>query len=344
MPLTVTSAPRQLSDGNTAGTVLGQSATDLISFFNQTPSPQILQGTLKGALGILNIYTTAQSPASVIANTSGERAMTVTGVLSTDMVAAVIKPTTQAGLLVGTGRVSGTNTVQVTFGNDTGTAITPTTTESYLVVTAPAAFQLSATLTPLSVASQTTAEQQFTVAGVLPGMSLAVSKPSVNAGLVVSQSARIIAANTVGITFTNCTAGVLTPTASEVYLFFASVGLRPMPAMVQIPVSLSPVSVASQTTAEQTFTVAGLASGQPVLVDKPSLTPGLAVANARVSALNTLAINFANASTAAITPPTETYLISYFPNAIAASGSVTAVPSAVGADPGAVLNTFGLTG
>lgn len=30
-------APRQLSDGNSQGTVLGQSANDLISFYNATP-------------------------------------------------------------------------------------------------------------------------------------------------------------------------------------------------------------------------------------------------------------------------------------------------------------------
>lgn len=344
MPLTVTAAPRQLSDGNTVGTQWGQGSTDNIAFYGSTPVPQILQGTLKGALGILNIYTTAQSPASVIANTSGERQMTVTGVLATDMVAAVVKPTTQAGLLVGTGRVSATNTVQVTFGNDTGTAITPTSTESYLVVTVPAAFQLSAVLSPASVAANTTVEQQFTVAGVLPGMTVSVSKPSVNAGLVVSQSARVIAANTVGITFANCTAAAVTPTASETYLFFASVGLRPQPAMEQITATLSPASVASETTAEQTFTVAGLASGQPVVVAKASATPGLSIAGARVSALNTLAINFANASAAAITPPSEAYVVTYFPNAIAASGSVTAVPAVVGADPGTVMNTMGQTG
>ncbi|MBT3070943.1 hypothetical protein KKP04_08690 [Rhodomicrobium sp. Az07] len=31
---------RHLSDGNPDGTVLGQSASDLISFYNATPSPQ----------------------------------------------------------------------------------------------------------------------------------------------------------------------------------------------------------------------------------------------------------------------------------------------------------------
>ncbi len=36
MPITTTSAPRQLSDGNTNGTLLGQSPTDLIGFYGDT--------------------------------------------------------------------------------------------------------------------------------------------------------------------------------------------------------------------------------------------------------------------------------------------------------------------
>ena len=37
MPLSSSNAVRQLSDGNSQGTVLGQSATDLIGFYNATP-------------------------------------------------------------------------------------------------------------------------------------------------------------------------------------------------------------------------------------------------------------------------------------------------------------------
>ena len=37
MPLSSSNAVRQLSDGNSQGTVLGQSANDAISFYNATP-------------------------------------------------------------------------------------------------------------------------------------------------------------------------------------------------------------------------------------------------------------------------------------------------------------------
>lgn len=68
-------------------------------------------------------------------------------------------------------------------------------------------------------------------------------------------------------------------------------------------------SVAPATSAEQTFTVAGLLPGDVVTVVKPSLTAGLDVGNVRVSAANTLAITFVNATAAAIDPAAETYIL-----------------------------------
>jgi hypothetical protein len=66
--------------------------------------------------------------------------------------------------------------------------------------------------------------------------------------------------------------------------------------------SLSPASVGVTTAAEQTFTVTGLHLGDFVSVNKPTTQPGLAIGNARVSAKDTLAINFVNVTAATITP------------------------------------------
>jgi hypothetical protein len=66
--------------------------------------------------------------------------------------------------------------------------------------------------------------------------------------------------------------------------------------------TLSPISVAPNTAAEQTFTVTGLQVGDFVNVMKPTTQAGLAIGNARVSAANTLAIAFINATAATITP------------------------------------------
>lgn len=73
--------------------------------------------------------------------------------------------------------------------------------------------------------------------------------------------------------------------------------------------SLDVASVAANTTAEQTFTVTGLATGDKVFVNKPSASAGLGIVNARVSATNTLALTFVNATGTPIDPAAETYTI-----------------------------------
>jgi len=75
--------------------------------------------------------------------------------------------------------------------------------------------------------------------------------------------------------------------------------------------TLSPAQVAAATTAEQTFTVNGLLTTDFVEVQKPTAQAGIGICGARVSAANTLAINFVNATAATATTPTaaEVYLI-----------------------------------
>lgn len=334
---------KQLSDGSLPGVVMGQSPFDNISFYGKAPVPSLLQGSLVGANGVFNTYTTSQSPAAVTANTTTEYAMTVTGVKATDMVIGVSKPTAQAGLIFGSARVSGANTVDVSYGNLTGSTITPTTTESYIIETVPATLQFPAvTLSPASVAATTVQEQQFTVTGVQPGMSMAVNKPTLQAGLLIT-NVRAVAANTVGITFANLTGAAITPTASQSYLFYGAAGLAIQPVMETISATLSPVSVAANTSAEQSFTVNGLNAGTSVTVTKPSTTGGLMLGNARVSAANTLSLTFGNMTAAAITPPTETYIIGYYPEAAPAAGSTNAQLATVGTAATITLQNLGLT-
>lgn len=75
------------------------------------------------------------------------------------------------------------------------------------------------TLTVAEVAANLSAEQTFTVNGLDTDMVVMVGKPALKAGIVVG-NVRVSAANTLAITFGNCTAGALTPTASEVYKLF----------------------------------------------------------------------------------------------------------------------------
>lgn len=78
---------------------------------------------------------------------------------------------------------------------------------------------VSVALTPSAVGANTTAQQTFTVAGVKVGdVVVAVENPSHQAGLGIV-GARVTAADTVGITFSNNTGAGITPTAGETYDF-----------------------------------------------------------------------------------------------------------------------------
>lgn len=77
-------------------------------------------------------------------------------------------------------------------------------------------------------------------------------------------------------------------------------------------VALTPAIVAANTTAEQTFTVPGLKTGDFVYVNKPTTQAGLGIVNVRVTAANTVGIAFSNNTAAGITPTAgESYLFYY---------------------------------
>ena len=75
--------------------------------------------------------------------------------------------------------------------------------------------------------------------------------------------------------------------------------------------ALTPVAVAANTAAEQTFSATGigLLPTDVVSVSKPSAQAGLGIVNVRVSATDTLAITYGNFTTASITPTAETYIV-----------------------------------
>jgi len=79
-------------------------------------------------------------------------------------------------------------------------------------------FAVSITADVTSRTLSTSTEFDFTVPGVRVGdVVISVNKPSLSAGLVVG-SARVKAADTVAVTYGNCTAGGVDP-ASETYTF-----------------------------------------------------------------------------------------------------------------------------
>jgi len=87
--------------------------------------------------------------------------------------------------------------------------------------------------------------------------------------------------------------------------------------------TISPAIVATITTAEQTFTLNGLAVGDFVAVSKPTAQAGLGIAGARVTAANTLGITFVNPTAAGITPTaTETYLVLHAPGLLSGRSNI----------------------
>lgn len=82
---------------------------------------------------------------------------------------------------------------------------------------------LSSTLTPAAVAANTAVEQTFTTfTGITTDdYVVAVTKPTVQGGLVCPAGVRMVAANNVGINFANVTGSAITPTAGQVYTVLA---------------------------------------------------------------------------------------------------------------------------
>ena len=71
---------------------------------------------------------------------------------------------------------------------------------------------------------------------------------------------------------------------------------------------INPASVATITTAEQTFTFPGVRIDDVILsITKPSNTVGVGIVNARVSAANTIAITFVNPTAGGVDAASETY-------------------------------------
>ena len=77
---------------------------------------------------------------------------------------------------------------------------------------------------PVSVAAATTVEQTFTVVGLQVADVVFITKPSAQAGLSIATS-RVSALGTLAVTYSNTTAGAITPT-TEAYTMLVA---RPQP-------------------------------------------------------------------------------------------------------------------
>lgn len=80
-------------------------------------------------------------------------------------------------------------------------------------------------------------------------------------------------------------------------------------AMGVATVTFDPASVSANTSAAQSITVPGLLVGDFVAVTKPSLSAGLSIGGARVSAADTVSVTFVNSTGSPIDAGSESYLV-----------------------------------
>lgn len=73
--------------------------------------------------------------------------------------------------------------------------------------------------------------------------------------------------------------------------------------------TITPASVGAATVAEQTFTVTGLTTSDTVFLDPGAISNAVGVCGARVSAADTLAVQFCNPTAGALTPTAGTWKI-----------------------------------
>lgn len=335
--VSASNVPHQTATDDPQGEIIGPSATSLVGFFGTTPvardsGPDQAAMPRGAACGFVATYGSQQSPTSIANITSGEKTLTLIGsgativpAITTNDIVYVNKPTSQAGLGVGNIRIStagvpGTTApvIGVTFSNFTAATITPTASQVYGVVVLKGFNPLTATLTPAAVAANSCIEQQFTCAGVRSGNAtqksvLQVSKPTSQAGLDIA-GCRIVADNTIGITFVNVTAASITPTAAEVYNVFDLAGLDAINNEIMVSSTQSPVAVANAVAPEQGLTITGLAVSDTIKgVSKPTAQAGIGIVGWRVSAANTLGLTFVNPTAATVTPTvSEVYEIALF--------------------------------
>jgi hypothetical protein len=92
-----------------------------------------MAGIITGNMQSMGVASLTLSPASVAANTTAEQTFAMPGLLASDVIVNVNKPTAQAGLGIVGMRVSAAGTLAMTFSNNTASPIVPTASQVYLV-------------------------------------------------------------------------------------------------------------------------------------------------------------------------------------------------------------------
>lgn len=112
------------------------------------------------------------------------------------------------------------------------------------------------------------------------------------------------------------------------------VAVTPIRASAIVSLAVTPVAVLTITTAEQDFTLDGVAVGDFVSVSTTAAqTAGVAIAGARVKSANTISITYVNPTAATKTPAADTYLVQIVRSYPVVTDFMSASPSNYGAIP-----------
>lgn len=325
-----------------------QSAANVVGLSFQNFTGTMITPTASQAYGFVGLRAVGQvtavlTPAAVAASTTAEQLFTVAG-MATGNALIVSKPTTNVGLDIAGCRIAANNQVGITFVNVTSGVLTPTAAETYsffqtggldsdsnLITLGLNATLTPATLTAAQAASITLSSSNIQVNDTFMG----VQKPTAQVTVAVA-GGFVSGAGVVKVQAINPTLTVATPTASEIYQVTLNRISAAAPAVVYSQ-TLTPTSVAANTTAEQTFVVTGVVAGSVVTVNKPTTQAGLGIVGARVSSANNIAITFCNATATTITPAVETYLVANWQALIDVTTGNSIMQNAYTADTGASI-------
>lgn len=269
------SGPTYARAGGPNGVSLSQ-ATAPQGFFGyvtlQPSNPNQAPASFALGQSAIVVYSSAQTPSAVNANTTAEQAFTVTGVAAGSVVHIQRVSAAQAGLGLVGARVSAANTVQANYCNVTAGNLTPTA-ESLLVVEFRGPLIQSITWSPTAVASLHTSHQTVAVGGATSAV-----------------------ANTTVQTLSSQAVGSL-PSQPTV----ASPSTIPPNFTAANPSNSTPINSPLSATQGAVGTVLVSGAPQTVVVNKPTNQAGLGYF-CWVADNDTLGVTFSNTSGAPITP------------------------------------------
>lgn len=185
-----------------------------------------------------------------------------------------------------------------------------------------------ANFSTIAVTSGTSAEQGATTAQFTSSSVIGVNKPEHTTGVGLI-GYRISSSAALSLNFGNVSTIALVPLSTGAYQiaeFRASVGLTTTATIG------APAAVSASTTAEFPITVPGALPGMLAIVNKPTTQAGLGIGNVRVSAPNTVTVQYTNVATSGALTPTssESYGFALVPSLSAVSPVVVyTVPASV---------------